>query len=60
MIYSHGYWNDLAECCKRCMNLHVMSAHMDGNHFYSCGKYPLRDRNEICPKFTEIRKDGSD
>lgn len=51
MIANHGRWDQLSEQCKQCANIQVMSAHMDGNHYYACGKYPLKDRNEICPKF---------
>lgn len=51
MIVSQGYWNELAEQCKQCANIHVMSLHMDGKHYYACGKYPLTDNNMICPRF---------
>lgn len=26
---------------------------MNGNNLYCCGKYPLKNSNEICPKFEE-------
>lgn len=51
MIYSQGHWDELAPQCKNCENLRTMSVHMDGNHYYACGKYPLKDSNEICPCF---------
>lgn len=48
---NNGHWDELFEQCKRCFNLRVMSVYMDGNHVYVCGKYPLRDSNQICPEF---------
>ena len=55
MLVNTGKWDELAEQCKGCENLRCMSVQMDGNHTYSCGKYPLKDRNEICPKFKELK-----
>ena len=46
-----GKWDQIAEQCKGCINLRVLSANMDGNNTYYCGKYPLKDSNETCPKF---------
>jgi hypothetical protein len=45
-----GKWDQIAEQCKGCTNLRCLSANMDGNNTYYCGKYPLKDSNEICPK----------
>ena len=56
MIVNHGRWNELAEQCKSCEHIHVMALYMGGNHYYSCGKYPLKDRNEICPKFMDRKE----
>ena len=50
MIVNQGRLDELSEQCKRCANIRIMSLKMDGNHYYACGKYPLKD-NEICPKF---------
>ena len=52
MIVNRGYWNELPEQCKKCANLQIFSLYMDGNHYYSCNKYPLKE-NEICPKFID-------
>ena len=53
MLVCQGHWNELADQCKRCSFIRAMSLHMDGNHYYACGKYPLKDSNEICPWFNE-------
>jgi len=53
MIVNRGHWDELPEQCKRCANIQIMSLHMDGNHYYQCGKYPLADSNKTCPKFTK-------
>ena len=47
-----GTWEQIAEQCKQCENLRILSARMDGNNTYHCGKYPLKDSNEICPRLT--------
>lgn len=52
MLVNQGYWNELPDQCQKCENLQTMSLHMDGNHYYCCGKYPLK-LNEICPRFIE-------
>ena len=57
MLKNQGYWDDLCEQCKECGNLHVLSARMDGNCYYHCGKYPLKDSDEICPKYMQAEKD---
>lgn len=57
MLVNAGKWDELAEQCKRCENLRTLSLHMDGNNTYGCGKYPLLDSNEICPKFKEMTKE---
>ena len=51
---NNGYWNELSEQCRCCINLHTFSAHMDGNNTYCCGKYPLQDNNILCPEFNPI------
>ena len=51
MIVNQGKWEELPNQCKRCINIRAMSLRMDGNHIYACGKYPLKDKNEDCPKF---------
>lgn len=53
MIVNHGKWEELPDQCKQCQNIKVASVHMDGNHYYACGKYPLHDSNEVCPKFAK-------
>lgn len=40
--------------CMCCRIPACLSANMDGNNTYYCGKYPLQDSNETCPKFTEM------
>ena len=50
-MYNKGKWDQIAEQCKGCINLRILSANMDGNNTYYCGKYPLKDSNETCPKF---------
>lgn len=57
MLMNTGKWDELAEQCKECENLRCLSARMDGNNTYCCGKYPLQDSNEICPKFKELLGD---
>ena len=52
MIVNRGYWNELPEQCKKCANLQIFSLYMDGNHYYSCNKYPLKE-DEICPRFID-------
>ena len=47
-----GTWEQIAEQCKQCENLRILSAQMDGNNTYQCGKYPLKGSNEICPRLT--------
>ena len=50
-MINRGYWNELTEQCKGCSHMKAMSLHMDGHHYYSCNKYPLKDSNETCPRF---------
>ena len=57
MLKNQGYWDELCEQCKGCVNLHVLSARMDGNCYWHCDKYPLKDSNEICPKYMQAEKD---
>ena len=54
-LANQGLWEDLADCCRICANLHILSLKMDGKHYYSCGKYPLRE-NEVCPKFVRVEE----
>ena len=51
MFIGHGHWDELPNQCKSCLNLRTMSAYMDGNNTYGCGKYPLKDGNTVCPEF---------
>ena len=39
----------LPDQCKHCLNRQIYSVRMDGNHSYSCRKYPLIDKQKICP-----------
>ena len=45
-----GQWDELSEQCKTCVFLRCMSVDMGGDNTYVCGKYPLKNSNEICPK----------
>ena len=51
MIVNRGHWNELPEQCKKCENIQVLSLYMNGNHYYACNKYPLKDSDETCPRF---------
>lgn len=51
---NNGHWDELFEQCKRCVNLQIMSLHMDGNHVYACNKYPLRNGDYVCPRFERV------
>ena len=57
MLKNQGYWDELCEQCKGCINLHMLSVRMDGNCYWHCGKYPLKNSNEICPKYMQAEKD---
>ena len=54
MLVNQGHYDDLADCCKQCINIRVMSPNMDGNNYYCCGKYPLTDKEKVCPRFEQI------
>ena len=41
-LWNQGYWYQLSPQCQTCQNRKTMSVKMDGNHYYCCGKYPLR------------------
>jgi len=49
-LWSHGHWDELSPECQTCQNRKTMSVKMDGNHYYCCGKYPLRVGDK-CPKY---------
>ena len=49
-LWSHGNWDELSPECQTCQNRKIMSVKMDGNHYYCCGKYPLRVGDK-CPKY---------
>lgn len=53
MLANQGNWDDLPEQCKRCQYIRVTALNMNNKHYYSCGKYPLKNKDEECPKFQE-------
>lgn len=59
MIINRGKWEELPAQCKQCENMRVMSLYMDGNHYYSCGKYPLTDADRSCPRFVQKTEDAN-
>lgn len=52
MALCQGHWNELAELCKKCIHLRVLSPDVDPNkNYYSCGKYLLKDGTGGCPRY---------
>ena len=49
-LWSQGHFDELSPECQKCQHRKTVSVHMDGNHTYACGKYPLKI-GEDCPKY---------
>ena len=60
MIYNKGEWDKLPRQCQTCENMQVFSVHMNGNHYYSCARYPLTDKSERCPRRIPKKGEGNE